>query len=127
LSSMKPFDEFCERVESLRNELQEKLAMIEAEGKTVYGLGASTKGNVLLQYYGLDSSKIRAIGEVNEDKFGKVTPGTCIPIEDEKIILEKKPDYLLVLPWHFKPFFQNNMQFQNINLIFPLPSVEVLS
>lgn len=124
LSTMKPFEEFCDRVELLKNELIEKLNLINQSGKTVYGLGASTKGNVLLQYYNLDSSHIKAIGEVNTDKFGKVTPGSLIPIEDENIILEKNPDYLLVLPWHFKSFFQNNSRFENTKLIFPLPALE---
>lgn len=124
LSTMKPFEEFCDRVELLKNELIEKLNLINQSGKTVYGLGASTKGNVLLQYYNLDSSHIKAIGEVNTDKFGKVTPGSLIPIEDENIILEKNPDYLLVLPWHFKSFFQNNSRFKNTKLIFPLPALE---
>lgn len=127
LSTMKPFNEFCDRVSQLKNELIEKLNIINKSGKTVYGLGASTKGNVLLQYYNLDSNQIIAIGEVNADKFGKVTPGSLIPIEDENIILEKKPDYLLVLPWHFKTFFENNTRFKNTKLIFPLPAVEVIS
>lgn len=127
ISTMKPFKEFSDRVELLKKELIEKLHQINKSGKTVYGLGASTKGNVLLQYYNLDSSLIKAIGEVNIDKFGKVTPGSLIPIEDEKIILEKSPDYLLVLPWHFKSFFQNNTRFQNTKLIFPLPTVEEIS
>ena len=65
-------------------------------------LGASTKGNVLLQYCGLTESEICCIGEVNEDKFGSYTPGTWIPIIPEDELLGKKPDYLIVLPWHFK-------------------------
>lgn len=127
MSTMEPFRDFCIRVEQLKKELIEKINIINKSGKTVYGLGASTKGNVLLQYYKLDSNQIKAIGEVNADKFGKVTPGSLIPIEDEKTILEKKPDYLLVLPWHFKTFFQNNAQFKDIPLIFPLPVVEEIS
>jgi len=124
LDKMKPYEDFCFRVEKLKYELIDKLNLINKLGKTVFGLGASTKGNVLLQYYNLNSSQLNAIGEVNADKFGKVTPGSLIPIEDEKLILEKKPDYLLVLPWHFKSFFQNNKRFDGIKLIFPLPAVE---
>lgn len=124
LTTMKPFEQFCNRVELLKKELIEKLCQLKKQGKTIYGLGASTKGNVLLQYYNLDANQIEAIGEVNEDKFGKVTPGSLIPIENEKTILDKNPDYLLVLPWHFKPFFQNNPRFANTTLIFPLPAVE---
>ncbi|KTD30736.1 methyltransferase [Legionella moravica] len=127
LSTLKPYNEFCSRIELLKNELIEKLVQIKSQGKTVYGLGASTKGNVLLQYYNLDRSLIASIGEVNSDKFGKVTPGSNIPIEDESLVLEKMPDYLLILPWHFKSFFQNNPKFQNTCLLFPLPQVEEIS
>jgi NDP-4-keto-2,6-dideoxyhexose 3-C-methyltransferase len=75
----------------------------------------------------LDASHIQAIAEVNADKFGKVTPGSLIPIEDEKLILEKKPDYFLVLPWHFKAFFETNNAFKGIKLLFPLPFVEEIA
>jgi len=124
LTTLKPFTAFCNRIDRLKKELIDKLSFINQSGKTVYGLGASTKGNVLLQYYNLDSTQIKAIGEVNPDKFGKVTPGSLIPIENERSILEKNPDYLLILPWHFKNFFLHNSHFKNIKLIFPLPQVE---
>lgn len=124
LSTIKPYQAFCERIELLKQELLEKIRQINQSGKSVYGLGASTKGNVLLQYYNLDAKQIKAIGEVNSDKFGKVTPGSLIPIEDEQLVLAKKPDYLLVLPWHFKSFFENNPRFEQTRLIFPLPAVE---
>jgi hypothetical protein len=104
------------------------LGIIEA-GKTIYGLGASTKGNVLLNYSQLDKSAIPLIGEVNSYKFGRVTPGSHIPIVPEKEILKLRPDYLLFLPWHFR---ENAIQKYSSYLteggrfIFPLPSVEVL-
>lgn len=126
LATMKPYQAFCERIELLKQALLEKIEQINQAGKSVYGLGASTKGNVLLQYYNLDARKIKAIGEVNSDKFGKVTPGSLIPIEDEQDILAKNPDYLLVLPWHFKSFFEHNPRFSQTRLIFPLPEVEEL-
>ena len=73
-----------------------------SEGKIVAGLGASTKGNVILQYCGLSADDICAVGEVNEDKFGSFTPGWLIPIIAEANLLERNPDYLLVLPWHLR-------------------------
>ncbi len=68
----------------------------------VLGYGASTKGNVLLQFCGFSSADIPAIAEVNTEKFGRVTPGTHIPIVSESDALAMQPDYFLVLPWHFK-------------------------
>ena len=70
-------------------------------GKQVYVYGASTKGNTLLQYFGLDDSLITAAAERNPDKWGRVTVGTHIPIISEEQARSAKPDYFLVLPWHF--------------------------
>ena len=66
------------------------------------GYGASTKGNVFLQYCGITPELLPAIAEVNQDKFGCFTPGTNIPIVSESEAPAMKPDYFLVLPWHFK-------------------------
>lgn len=66
------------------------------------GYGASTKGNVLLQFYGFTEKQVAAIAEVNPDKFGAVTPGTNIPVVSEQEATAMNPDYFLVLPWHFK-------------------------
>ena len=121
--------EFAQRVESRRDSLRSLIGEITNAGKTLYGLGASTKGNVLLNYSNLDKSLIPAIGEVNPYKYGRVTPGSHIPITSEQDILDIKPDYLLFLPWHFRenaiqkyaPYLTAGGRF-----IFPLPSVEVL-
>jgi NDP-4-keto-2,6-dideoxyhexose 3-C-methyltransferase len=75
-------------------------------GKKVCVYGASTKGNTLLQYFGLDHSVITAAAERNPDKWGRVTVGTHIPIISEKEARELNPDYFLVLPWHFLEEFK---------------------
>lgn len=126
LDGLKPYQEFAARVEACRAELLAFLAQAEKDGKTVYGLGASTKGNVLLQYCGLTTDEMPAIGEVNPDKFGAYAPGTWIPIQNEKDVLAKNPDYLLVLPWHFRDFFENSKLFSGRNLLFPLPKLDVV-
>ena len=96
-------------------------------GKKVYGLGASTKGNVLLQFFDLDENLIDAIGEVNKSKFGKFTPGTNIPIVDQKEILHERNSCFIVLPWHFASFFKTSDTFRGVHLIFPLPQIEVIN
>ena len=96
------------------------------DGKVVCGLGASTKGNVLLQYFNIDNTQIDCIGEVNPDKFGSFTPGTLIPLLSEAEVLEKKPDYILILPWHFKNFFTNLSSLKGKKLVFPLPEFEIV-
>ncbi len=78
-----------------------------AKGKTVYGYGASTKGNTLLQYFGLDSSTIKKIADRNSAKWGLKTIGSEIPICSEEEMRRDNPDYLLILPWHFIEEFKD--------------------
>ena len=93
------------------------------------GYGASTKGNVLLQFCGLTVDHIPCIAEVNEDKFGSFTSGAHIPIVSEQEARDMKPDYFLVLPWHFKhsilereqDFLANGGKF-----IFLMPEIEII-
>ena len=109
-----------------KNKLIKFLEDAKKAGKEVYGLGASTKGNVLLQYYGINEDLLPAIGDVNEDKFGKFTPGSLIPIISEADVLKRKPDYLVVLPWHFRDFFLSNRKMTGLTLVFPLPELTVV-
>jgi len=100
------------------------------KGKTIWGYGASTKGNTLLQWYGLDNTLIDAIAERNPDKFGKWTVGTNIPIKSEDEMRQAKPDYLLVLPWHFISEFANREREYlkaGGKFIVPCPKFEVIS
>lgn len=129
LSTPRPYREFEERVFRHRDDLSRLIKSLVADGKKVYGYGASTKGNVVLQFCGLTANEIPAIAEVNEEKFGRVTPGTHIPIISEKEARAAKPDYFLVLPWHFKDgilrrekeFLANGGKF-----IFPFPEIEIV-
>lgn len=124
------FETFKKNMESTRQQLKDFLKQMKYEGKKVYGYGASTKGNVLLQYCNITSDDVIAIAEVNEDKFGHVTPGTNIPIMSEQEVRKAKPDYLLVLPWHFR----NNIlakeemyrKESGCRFVFPLPQFEIV-
>ena len=125
LDALAPFYEFADRVFKSRQELRRFIESAKAQGKTIAALGASTKGNVLLQYCGVTPNEISFVGEVNPEKFGCYTPGTWIPIISEKDLLAKGYDYLIVLPWHFKEFFQNLNALRVHNLVFPLPVLSV--
>lgn len=128
-STPRPFREFESRVYQHREDLLTLLRSIVAAGKTVGALGASTKGNVLLQFCGLDTSVISAIGDPNEYKDGRFTPGTAIPIVSEQEIRRRNFDYLLVLPWHFREgIVERERDFLNRGggLIFPLPEIEIV-
>ena len=111
--------------ETVRGYLQNEIA----EGKHVIGLGASTKGNVILQYCGLTPAQLPAIAEVNPDKFGALTPGSLIPIVSEAEAHAMKPDYFLAMPWHFrKNLVKREAGFLSLGgrMIFPLPEISVV-
>ena len=120
------FDDF---VQQHRRELKILLAGLRAEGKKVIGYGASTKGNVILQFCNLGPADLECIAEVNEEKFGKFTPGTGIPIVSESEAKARQPDYLLVFPWHFREnLVEREAAFLRGGgrMIFPLPKIEVI-
>jgi hypothetical protein len=125
-NTLAPFLVFAARTEEAKIQLVEFVAQAKREGKLVAALGASTKGNVLLQYCGFTERDLPFIGEVNQEKFGCLTPGTWIPIISETELLAKKPDYLIVLPWHFRTFFVTNPKFSGTQLVFPLPQLEII-
>jgi hypothetical protein len=103
---------------------------LKSQGKKIFGYGASTKGNVLLQYCEITEADIHCIAEVNPDKFGSFTPNTLIPIISEKDAKAQNPDYLLVLPWHFRDGIivrENEFLSKGGKLIFPLPKIEIYS
>lgn len=121
---------FSDNVIKHKKELNDLLQSLKAEGKKIFGYGASTKGNVLLQYCGITTNDIPCIAEVNQDKFGSFTPNTLIPIISEKEAREANPDYFLVLPWHFRDgIIERESEFlkQGGKLIFPLPKIEIYS
>src|SRR5438046_4456601 len=105
------------------------LADLSQHGIKVLAYVASTKGNVILQFCGITPMQIPAIAEVNPGKFGKFTPGTHIPIISEAEAHAMNPDYLLVMPWHFR---QNLIEREAAYLarggkmIFPLPQIEIV-
>lgn len=121
LDDLQTYVEFGKRVGESKRALVEFLEAARNAGKTVAGLGASTKGNVILQYCGIDSSLVGCIGEINPDKFGAYTPGTRIQIVDERELLRSKPDYALVLPWHFRKYFESQARYAPLRLVYPLP------
>jgi len=123
------FEEFRREAAKIQEELRRLLEQALREGKRVYGYGASTKGNVLLQYCGLESRHVVAIADRNPAKWGRTTPGTRIPICSEEELRQAKPDLLLILPWHFLPEFlerEKGLRSQGTRFIVPFPKVRVL-
>lgn len=129
LNTPRPYREFEERVFRHREDLTRLIRTLKADGKKILGYGASTKGNVLLQFCGLTTDDIIAIAEVNPEKFGCFTPGSNIPIVSEEEARLMKPDYFLVLPWHFKDgILRREKEYlaSGGKMIFPLPEIEIV-
>jgi NDP-4-keto-2,6-dideoxyhexose 3-C-methyltransferase len=126
LDTLEPYLAFARHAADSKAELVGFVRGAVQQGKRVGGLGASTKGNVLLQYCGFTAADMFAIGEVNADKFGKFTPGTGIPIRPEAEVVGSTPEYLLILPWHFRSTFIKKLSDGPSQIVFPLPRLEVL-
>ncbi|MFA5374700.1 MAG: class I SAM-dependent methyltransferase [Dehalococcoidia bacterium] len=129
LSEEKIYRDFVDRISNIKKKL---LSLIEGEvkqGKRIYIYGASTRGNAILQYCGIDKRLIMKAVERNPEKWGKRIASTGIPIISEEEGRKERPDYMLVLPWFFKQeFIERETEYlQNGGkLIFPLPQIEVI-
>ncbi len=129
LDTNKPYKNFQDRINVHKEELTSLLKKLKKEGKRIHIYGASTKGNTILQWCGIDNRIIDVAAERNPDKFGAHTLGTDIPIVSEEESRAMNPDYYLVLPWHFKEEFIEREQEtfnKGIGLIFPLPTIEIV-
>lgn len=122
-------ERFADAVSRHRADLCSALERSSARGLTTFGYGASTKGNVILQHCGLTTAELPHFVEVNEQKFGRFTPGSRIPIISEQAARSLHPDQYLVMPWHFRPgIVAKEQEFLRAGggLLFPLPEVELL-
>ena len=129
LDTPTPYLDFFKNISDLKKQTFDFIKEEKEKGKTIWGYGASTKGNTLLQWFGLDHNFIEGIAERNPVKYGLKTVGTNIPIYCEDDMRNKNPDYVLVLPWHFiKEFSQREKEYLNNGgkLIVPCPQFDII-
>ncbi len=129
LSDVKTYKNFIRDIDTTKKKLVNLLKKINKLGKIVHCYGASTKGNVLLQYYKIDNKIISYAAERNKNKYNLYTPGSKIKIISENLSRFYKPDYYLVLPWHFRNEILNReklMRKKGTKFIFPLPKLEII-
>jgi ubiquinone/menaquinone biosynthesis C-methylase UbiE len=125
----KPYQEFIKRCESERENALSFIKSETSKGKKIFAYGASTKGNTLLQYYGIDNQLIEAVADRNPDKWGRYTIGTNLRIISEEDARKANPDYFFVLPWHFiTEFKEREKEFikRGGKFIVPLPTFQVI-
>lgn len=118
------------RIKDHRNDLNRLLMLLKQANKSVYGYGASTKGNVVLNFCGIGPEEIGAIGDLNTEKHGRQTPGSKIPIISHEEIEALSPDYLIVFVWHFRSeIIKLKLDFLKRGgvLVFVLPRIHFVS
>ncbi|MFC4261707.1 class I SAM-dependent methyltransferase [Ferruginibacter yonginensis] len=128
LDTDKPYIDFQNRIEKLKVELNDLLVKLKNDGKKIHVYGASTKGNTILQWCGIDKNLIEYAAERNPDKYGAKTLGTDISIISEAESRAMNPDYYLVLPWHFKDEFvvrEKAALEKGTAFIFPIPKIVI--
>lgn len=130
LDAPDPYERFAAAAERVREDLAATCRRIVEEGKTIHVYGASTKGNTILQYAGIDRTLVPYAADRNPDKHGSETIGTGIPIISEAQSRELRPDYYLALPWHFlDEFLDREREFldRGGRFIVPMPEVRLVS
>ncbi|MDB4081454.1 hypothetical protein N9500_00850 [Candidatus Pelagibacter sp.] len=128
IDKLETYKKFFLRINNIKKKLNSFLLKKKQQGKKIHGYGASTKGNLLLQYFDIGKEIISKIAERNPNKVGSFTPGLKIPIVSEQTSRSEKPDLYLVLPWHFKEEIllrEREMLKQKCKFIFPLPNIKV--
>ena len=128
VDKIKTYLNFKKKINKIRDLSLSKINSIISKKKIIHGYGASTKGNVILQYFNIDNKIIKYISDRNPFKFNRYTPGTKIKIISEKKSRNLKPDYYFVLPWHFKKEIlvrEKEIRRKNKKFIFPLPKFSI--
>ena len=128
LENKKTFLNFYKEINTIKSKTIKFLDSIILKNKKIHGYGASTKGNVLLQYFAINQNYIKFIADRNPKKYNHYTPGTKIKIISENKSRKLLPDYYLVLPWHFKKEIlkrESKMRKKGCKFIFPLPNLKI--
>ena len=123
------YNKFYNKINLVKKKIKKLIIKIKSNNKSIHGYGASTKGNVLLQYFNISKDYIEYIADRNKQKVNSYTPGTKIKIISEKTSRKMKPDYYLVLPWHFKSEIikrETKTRKKGTKLIFPLPKIQII-
>jgi len=129
LDQFEYFERFAGRVAGVKKDLLSLLQNLKAEGKTIAAYGAAAKGATLVNYVGIGTDLVDFVVDRNTHKQGLLMPGTHQPIEDPAALLDKQPDYVLLLAWNFKDEImaqQAEYTRRGGRFIVPVPTPEVI-
>ena len=123
------YQKISEDISLLKNELIELLDKIKKDGKTVAAYSAPAKGNILLNYFGIDDNYLEFIVDKSKEKQGLYTPGTHLLVQSLDKIDQMSPDYLLVLCWNIADEIRADLDYYHQaggRLIIPLPQPKII-
>jgi SAM-dependent methyltransferase len=110
LADLDTYPRFAERVENCRQSVLAFLATAKNEGRSVAAYGAAAKGNTLLNFCGVTPADISQVADRNPHKQSKFLPGTHIPVVSPEMLLQARPDYVLILPWNLQAEIRQQLQ-----------------
>ena len=126
----KSFNQFRKNVVNSKVNLFNIIKKIKGKNKTIFGVGAPSRASTLINYLSLDQDIIDCVLEIKGSyKIGNYIPGTKIPILDEKILIKRKPNYLILFSWHIKNELKKNLKKKGFKgkFIIPLPVPKIES
>jgi SAM-dependent methyltransferase len=127
--SLRYYEGFANQVLEIKQALLDLLSKLRKDGKRVAAYGASAKGSTLLNFYGVGKNHLEFIADRSTYKQGRLTPGTHMPILPAEALLEKRPDYTLLLTWNFADEImaqQKDYREKGGKFIIPIPKVIVV-
>ncbi len=129
LERIETYRRFDARARAVRQDLCDFLIGVKRDGKSVAGYGAPAKGNTLLNYCGIGPELLPYTVDVSPHKQGRLLPGSRIPVLAPEAIAERKPDYVLILPWNIREEIAGKMKGIKKwggRFVVPIPEVKVL-
>lgn len=129
VASLEYYQDFARQVLSIKQALLCLLEQLRKDGKRIAAYGASAKGSTLLNFFGIDAKALDFVADRSTYKQGRLTPGTHIPIVSPEELLEKLPDYALLLTWNFADEIlaqQKAYREKGGKFIVPIPTVKVV-
>ncbi|NOT47446.1 MAG: class I SAM-dependent methyltransferase [Acidobacteria bacterium] len=129
LTTQETFENFAEKTRNTREKLYSLLESLKAEGKSIAAYGAPAKGNTLLNYCGIDTRLLDFAVDKNPLKVGLFTPGAHLQVLPVSAVLERQPDYLLILAWNFaSEIMQQQSEFEarGGRFIIPIPEPRIV-
>lgn len=123
------YQDFAGRVECLKNELRELLARLKGEGRRIAAYGAAAKGATMLNYFQIGGETLDFVVDRSTYKQGLYMPGSRVPISDPRLLLEERPDYVLLLAWNFAEEIleqQSAYRAAGGKFIIPIPTLQIV-